>query len=168
MNKLRIVAVCVTIIALTAVSGAAKKPALPDKSATEYAIFGAAPGGTADIVGEGVVGTNVWTYSPQPIILNFSNDAFGNAWKGPQTGFARCLKKNGPEGGRLDFFFACGGSSDLGDCSYRLVVRDGIYDRKTDADVFDPGSVLIDYTKDSPNDPPVFAGFASFSIEYAD
>jgi hypothetical protein len=164
MNKLRIVAVFVAIIALTAVSGTAKKPANPDHSATEYAIFGAAPGGTADIAGEGIVGTNVWTYSPQPITLILS-DAF-DGWAGEKYGFARCLKKNGPEGGRLDFFFDCGGSSDLSDCSYRLVVRDGIYDRKTDADVFDPGSVLIDYTKDSPNDPPVFSGSASFSIEY--
>jgi hypothetical protein len=61
MKKLRIVAAFAAIIALTTVSGAAKKPGGSGHSATEYAVFGATPNGIADIQGEGVVGTNVWT-----------------------------------------------------------------------------------------------------------
>jgi hypothetical protein len=158
MNKLRILAVFVAIITLTAVSGTAKKPAAPDHSATQMALFGAAPDGTADIAGEGVVGTNVWTYSPQPITL-YLTDRVAEA-EGSKNGFARCLKKNGPEGGRPDFFFDCTGT-ELNTCAYRLVVRDGIYDRKNDVVVFDLGSVLLDREGEL-----VKEGTASFSIEF--
>jgi hypothetical protein len=84
--------------------------------------------------------------------------------EGFYAGFARCLKKNGPEGGRLDFFF--GGddcSEELNTCDYRLVVRGGIYDRKTDIDVFDPGSVLLDCQGKL-----VKEGTASFTIEFSE
>jgi len=159
MNKLKLVALFATIIALTVVSGAAKKPADPDHSATEYAVFGDAPGGW-DIQGEGVVGTNVWTYSPITLLLS---DRVALV-SGEYSGFARCLKKNGPEGARLDFFF--GGDycdSNLNTCDYRLVVRGGIYDRKPDIDVFDPGSVLLDYKGNLEKE-----GTASFTIAYSE
>lgn len=139
MNKLRIVAVFVTIIAMAAFLGAAKKPAGPDKTATEDAVFGPYKD-IADVssVGAVTVGTNVWTYSPEEIVLELSESVVSNPTVliagGPHSGFARCLKKNGPEGGRLDFSFDCGADGCL-----RLIVRDGIYDRKSDTVVFDRG-----------------------------
>ncbi len=162
MNKLKLVAVFVTIIALTALSGAAKKPDAKDKSATEYAVFGAVPDGTMDIEGDGVVGTNVYTYSPITLYLSEEVELWEEV-AGTQSGFARCLKKNGPEGGRLDFFFGPGCTEELSTCLYRLVVRDGIYDRKTDTDLFDPGSVLLDQGGEFWRE-----GEASFSIAFFD
>lgn len=156
MKKLKIVAVFVAIIALTVVSGEAMKPA-----ATEHAEFGVVPGSeVADIEGEGVVGTNVWTYSPEPIelyltenVVQYENQV-GSNW-----GFARCLKKNSA---RLDFFFDCSGP-DLVDCDYRLMVLDGIYDRELDVAVFDPGTMYLDFQGET-----VKAGTASFSIAFSE
>lgn len=144
MNRLRIGAVLVTMIALAAFSVAAKKP--DGGGATELAVFGAVPDGTMDVLSNGpvIVGTDVQTYSPSPIEL-FLSDALVSQTgipAGSHWGKARCLKKNATEGGRLDFYFDCAGD-DLNTCSCRLIVRFGIYERKADMVMFDPGSMVL-------------------------
>ncbi|UCF35513.1 MAG: hypothetical protein JSU96_11765 [Acidobacteriota bacterium] len=144
MKRFVIASLVLAVFLTPTVSGA------KDKSETEFAVFGEAPDGTADLSSSNpvVVGTNVWTYSPEFIELFLSDhvvDGTGIS-SGSHWGRARCLKKNGPEGGRLDFYFDCTGEL-LETCSYRLIVRFGIYDKKNDIVVFDPGSLLLYLTQ---------------------
>ncbi len=159
MKKLSIAAVLLTIFAMTVVSGK------PKKIETEPAVFGPAPDGRLDIssYGEVIVGTNVWSYSPEEIDLNLSEELFGTEIAGWHSGRARVLKDNGPEGGRLDFYFDCD-NDDLSTCTYRIIVRFGIY---SDGEVvFDPGSmVLVLYIPD--DDPLVLMEEESVSFSIA-
>lgn len=161
MSKVRITAVWFGILAMTAISGVARK------NETELAMFAGAPDGFADISSEGyhvIVGTNVWTYSPDDILLYLSEKLVADTEISPgeHWGRARCLKKNGPEGGRLDFYFDLCSGDDLSTCTYRLIVRFGIYDRNTDVVIFDPGSMRL-YTTEGQL---LKGGDASFSIAF--
>jgi hypothetical protein len=167
MSKPKIVTAFAVIIAMSMFLGAAKKPAAPDKSATELALFGPAPDGTMDVVSDGpvLVGVDVQTYSPDLIELFLSEALVSDTSipAGPHWGKARCLKKNGREAGRLDFYFDCT-ENDLSTCSYRLIVRFGLYDKKADTVFFDPGSMLL-YTT-GPDSQLLKEGQASFSVVF--
>jgi hypothetical protein len=151
MKKLSIAVVLLTIFAMTVVSGK------PKKSVDEPAIF------TGEVSSNGIevrVGTNVLTYSPDVITLILP-DALG----GEQYGRARVLKDNGPEGGRLDFYYNCS-AFDLETCDYRLIVRFGIYD--DGSVVFDPAGtsnmVLVSYEDEDPVQ--IGEGSLTFIIEF--
>jgi hypothetical protein len=160
MSKTGLVAVLFAVITMTAASAA------PKKSETERAVFGPYQA-MEDVSSEGtpvIVGTNVLTYSPGLIDLYLSESLVANTEisYGWHSGKARCLKKNGPEGGRLDFYFQNCVGDDLSSCSYRLIVRFGIYDRKAGVVVFDLAEMQL-YTTDGQY---LTTGSASFSVAF--
>jgi hypothetical protein len=178
MNRMRVLFVVFVVLALTISVAVAQRPGGgppgqdkdkdAQKSAVEPAVFGAPPVGTADIWSDGpvLVGTDVQTYSPEEIVLYLSEDLVGDNLAGSHGGMARVLRKNAREGGRLDFYFDCV-TNDLNSCAYRLIVRFGIHDKKTDTVWFDPGTMEL-YLRPQEDTPGELlkGGQASFSVAF--
>jgi hypothetical protein len=165
-------ALALTMSTAVAQPGGGKPPGQDKEKekSTEYAVFGKGIDGTADVLSAGpvVVGTDVQTYSPELISLYLSKELVEGTdlTKGWYDGMARVLRRNGPEGGRLDFYFDCS-TTDLDSCDYRLIVRFGIYDRKADTVWFDPGEMTLNQrpTEDELGK-TLKRGEASFSVKF--
>lgn len=93
--------------------------------------------GEVSSAGPVAVGTNVGVYSPENITLTLS-PTFAPGYAATYEGVARVLKRQG----RLDFYFdhsgentTCGprlDDSSTNVCPDRLILLDGVYDRKAD------------------------------------
>ena len=171
-------ALALTMSTAVAQPGGGKPPGQEKEKekSTGYAVFGVGIDGTADVLSDGpvVVGTDVQTYSPVPISLTLSKELLANPngtayWPFAADqdsafwGFARVLRSNAREGGRLDFYFGCPNAYDKDECDYRLIVRFGIYDRKADTILFDGAEMFLNYR---PNRENMKTGEANFSVKF--